>query len=83
MLIKLSAQEFEYLSLWLLKHNQDLFKKLENGKFAPLSFELGEELISDIRDWVGKRLMEVGFDKDYNPTSEGLLLENMIDRLYI
>lgn len=44
---------------------------------ADLSIEDRDEL----RELVADRLMMVGFDADYNPTQEGLMLEKFIDLL--
>ncbi len=36
----------------------------------------------EFRDIFSDRLVEVGFDKDYNPNSQGIMLENLIDKFF-
>lgn len=36
-----------------------------------------------LRDLCGEKLQEVGFDFNYNPTEKGIILESLIDKLYI
>jgi hypothetical protein len=35
-----------------------------------------------LRDLCGERLQIYGFDENYNPTEEGKILEELIDKLY-
>jgi hypothetical protein len=61
---------------------------LEPGLRARLvAFRRGEAPLynadrAELRELVGDRLAEVGFDPDYRPTPEGLRLEELIDLLF-
>ena len=51
------------------------------------AFRDGQELLVNddrdtLRELVGDRLLEVGFDKSYNPTPEGRRLQQLIDLLF-
>ena len=61
---------------------------LEDGLRARLeAFRLGSSPLynddrADLRDLVGDRLAEVGFDANDRPTPEGMRLEELIDLLF-
>lgn len=44
-----------------------------------LLINIDEETADEIRDWAAKELQRVGFDKQYNLTKEGKILEALID----
>jgi hypothetical protein len=83
MLIKLSTQQYEYLNSKLPLKRAGLLKKLKVGQINRNQFELDEDLMDTIRDWAIDRLIEVGLDKDYNLNAEGLILDDLVDLLYI
>lgn len=41
------------------------------------------EQFDDLRELVSDVLLRIGFDENYKPTSEGLALEGLIDKLFI
>ena len=43
---------------------------------------LSQDVAERFRDEFTNRLAKVGFDPDYEPTSEGKMLEGLIDRFY-
>lgn len=51
----------------------------KNGKYT---LEATEDDFIKWRDQCMDYLLMVGFDKDYNPTKEGEILEDLIDKLY-
>jgi hypothetical protein len=61
---------------------------LEAGLRARLeAFRVGQAPLynadrAELRELVGDRLAEVGFDADYRPTPEGRRLEELIDLLF-
>jgi hypothetical protein len=58
----------------------ELRERLEAFR-AGTNFLSNEDRV-DLRELVGERLLEVGFDKDYKPTPEGKRLEQLIDDLF-
>ena len=62
--------------------------RLEDGLRARLeAFRLGSSPLynndrAELRDLVGDRLAEVGFDANDRPTPEGMRLEELIDLLF-
>lgn len=77
MTITLSDNELQYLTLYLKEHSCSFFIKYDNKKVEILESDggrltelLGEELINH-------------FDKDYNPTETGVIIESIIDKLYL
>ena len=58
-----------------------IFKDEESTK--NYSIELLEEEADRVRDLCGECLQHIGFDKNYDLTEEGEILESLIDKLYI
>jgi len=81
--VKLTKQEFEYLQN-ALTNKTDWAKHVHNGVIDEnqIILQLEPDIADDIRDWAGEQLQKVGFKKDYEPTEEGLMLENIIDKFY-
>jgi hypothetical protein len=83
MKIGLTREELNYLVNNLLKDNQGLLFKLkfENNDQNCIKVELEEEVADDIRELASD---EVGlhFDENYLPTSEGWMLEHLIDKFF-
>ena len=77
--LALTADEVEYLSEVLGPTSQvpDLGHRLRAGQ------KLTVDEIDLLRDECGERLQQVGFDEHYVPTSEGRVLETLIDKLFI
>ena len=83
--IKLTISEYNYLlkTAFLSKHLKDELQKSAYPSNNETYLELDEELIDSIRDECGEYLQTIGFDKDYNITKEGELLESLIDKFYL
>jgi hypothetical protein len=47
-----------------------------------ITIELNEDIACTIRDWAGDKLQKVGFDNNYELTSSGKQLEELIDLFY-
>lgn len=81
--IKLNIKQFDYVNSQLSNERKDLGKYFmgskQNGKVI---IELEEDVADEIRDWAGEKLQKVGFDKEYNLTKEGEILEELVDLLY-
>jgi hypothetical protein len=82
--IELNKNEYDYLryASFLTKNYQNLIlssTQVENGYLLKVSCEEADE----IRDLCGEQLQLVGFNKEYNLTLEGAILESLIDKFYI
>jgi len=80
MIVKLNTKQFEFLETSLAKERADLFKYLSNGNGVAL--ELDDQIAVLIRDWVGEKLQEVGFDENYELNDDGKILEQLEDILF-
>ena len=84
MKIKLTEQEHAlilaggFLSADLLAP----FQKAEElgGRFRRFMVTLDAEQAYEVREALIDRLLHVGFDKDYEPTPDGRMLEDLIDK---
>jgi len=76
----LPKTHIEFLKSHLQNSGSYLFEVLQNGKIASY-FNLDDELSVELSDWAGEQLQYEGFDKDYNLTRSGHILENIIDLL--
>ena len=70
--ILLPKDQFDYLEKMYPK--KEIFKE---GKVL-----LDDDGMDTLDDWVTDRLQTVGLAIEYNPTSEGMILESIIDSLY-
>lgn len=63
-----------------------LLQYIQSGKYRQsndtLALELSPATAEQFRDAFTERLAKVGFDEAYEPTEEGILLEDLIDRFY-
>lgn len=84
MIVKLNKNQFDYLDNSLSEQRPDLKSELQIRKENHFVFvEVDEKLADEIRDWAGEELQKKGFDADYNLTSEGEILEELIDAFYV
>lgn len=82
MLIDLSIDEWRLLADVIAKSADAPVaqpQQIENR----YSLDLPDDLADEYRNRCQDRLEVVGFDKDYNPTSQGRILESLIDKLYV
>ncbi len=82
--IKLSRSEYNYLisSDSLPFDCQPLLQSTYRTN-SDYQLELSEDKVEDFRDLFGDRLQMFGFDKNYELTKEGELLEGLIDNFYL
>ena len=77
MKVKFSEKEFNFLTTSLLEE-ESVLKSIIIDK----SLELNYNLINEIRDWAAEKQQIIGFDKNYELTKEGEILQGIIDKLY-
>jgi hypothetical protein len=84
MIIKLTQDTFNYLEKELLVQNEDIYSKLKIRKEAKYVYiEIDDDSADEVRDWAIDSQMIKGFDDNDNLTSEGKILENLINAFYI
>ena len=84
MVIKLNKNQFDYLNNNFSEQRPDIKSKLQirkKGHF--ILIEVDENIVNKIRDWAGEELQKKGFDLNYELTSKGKILEELIDVFYI
>lgn len=85
MIFKFSKEQLSFLTQTLSKENSVLYNYInytrELGNFIEL--EMDEDIASELRDWAGEKLQEIGFDEDYKLNKEGKILEDLVDVLYV
>ena len=84
-MIKLSTEEVSYLlrSRFLSERLLSLLHNAEKNNAGSVVLDIQNEVADEFRDAFGERMQEVGFDKDYKPTTEGEILEALIDRFFV
>lgn len=83
--VRLSGQEVMYLQN-SLSLPDDLARFIESGHVSVekgMTLSPSREIAERFREIFTERLAKVGFDKNYEPTAEGRILEGLIDRFYI
>lgn len=76
--------QFEFLKSSLFSEKKDLPKKLHwKIKNQIVIVKLNELLADEIKDWASEKLQLIGFDKNYETTPEGKILENLIDVFHL
>lgn len=81
---KVSLLEFEYLKRVI--SDQSLVCRFNSVVSAPgrkVTILLSRNEAATLRNQLIDRLPEVGFDRNDCPNEEGLLLEDLIDRLFL
>ena len=84
MRIKLTNDERELL-LSRVRIPQHLAAVIHQAEYCADNWilNISEEDADTIRDLCGETLQEIGFDKEYNPTHAGRILECLIDKFFI
>jgi hypothetical protein len=82
---QLSSQEADYLNQ-LATQDESLAKLLNSqqqvsGGQVKLTMTRAEAEV--LRDSLTMKLAAVGFDENYSPNEQGLMLEKLIDRFYL
>ena len=84
MKIELNKEEYTYLchaSFLEDNYRKSLFSsQQDNDKF---SLTISEDDAGEIRDLCGEQLQIVGFDRNYELTSEDEILESLVDKFFV
>jgi hypothetical protein len=83
MRVRLTPELYEYLlkSDFLGEDARSaLLKSIRSGDNV---LDVPDETADAIRDACGERLQQAGFDHEYKPTKEGVLLEQLIDKFRV
>jgi hypothetical protein len=82
--IELNEKEHEYLcrAFFLANRYKDILASSEHHD-DKYSLKISEDQADEIRDLCGEELQLVGFDEKYDLTSEGKILESLIDKFFI
>lgn len=80
MIVKLNSNQYDFLKNTLGQERSDLFKHLSNGNGVALG--INDEVVIEIRDWIGEKLQKDGFDENYELNEQGKILEQLEDLLY-
>lgn len=85
MIVKLTKNQFDYLSYSLSEEREALSLKLRQvSKESPfIIIKVDENTADEIRDWASDELQRKGFDINYELTPEGKILEELIDLFYV
>ena len=89
----MSVNDFIFIKIQLHKKNKVTFFHFNNCDYNPFFLtereenayvvNISEDQADEIRDLCGDQLQLVGFDEKYDPTSEGKILEDLVDKFYI
>ena len=85
MKIILSSEEYDFLirkDFLQLKFKNYIINAKKNSD-ANYLVEIDEKSALELREECGDQLVKHGFDENYNPTNEGCILENLIDKFYV
>jgi hypothetical protein len=83
-LIQLSSREMEYLrqASFLPPYLAEIIRS-QSASEGSLSLQVSREVAEGFRSAFTDQLARGGFGVDYEPTSEGRMLEELIDRFYV
>jgi len=82
--IKLNQKEYSYLcKASFLPDSLRQFFFLTERKEDSYLINISEDEADEIRDLCGEQLQLVGFDEKYEPTPEGKILEDLVDKFYV
>ena len=82
--IELNRSEYNYLCQ--ASFLEDKYRKLlfsSNQQDEKYSLKISEDQADEIRDLCGQQLQAVGFDIKYELTSEGKILESLVDKFFV
>jgi|GEM_PF-2220051 len=80
--LRLSVSNFRHL-VSFLQDDRLLWKLLKKLIITHnrLMLQLSEEEASELQEYLGDILIQIGFDENYEPTEAGRILESLIDML--
>ena len=82
MIVKLNKSQFDYLNNNLSKKMIKKLKFEQTDRENQFVINIDKNTADRIRDWAGEKLQTKGFGINYTLTSEGSLLEDLIDLFY-
>lgn len=82
--VRLSSREFEYLkgARFLPPSLVQILDTVTAGRDDACRLSVSRDIAEEFRSAFTNRLAVAGFGADYESTSEGLMLEKLIDRFY-
>lgn len=84
MKIRLNKAQYEYLKDHIRKEEQLYLQDYEEKVGDKLvNLNVDDEIAERIRDWAIEKQQKSGFDINYKLTSEGKILESLIDLFYV
>jgi hypothetical protein len=85
MIIKLNKNQFDYLSYSLSEEQKALKLRLKQiSRDSNFIFiDVDDDTAIDIRDWAMDKQVQMGFDVNYELTTDGELLGELIDAFYV
>lgn len=83
--IRLTRQEFDYLknAAFLTPHQVDVLLHAEMLTDTEVSLTLTRDTAEEFRTSFTYQLGRVGFDKNYDLTPEGRMIEDLIDLFFV
>jgi hypothetical protein len=83
--IRLTAQQAGYLTDLIASDSlfAELIRSHPNIRLGDDGIALDRTDAERISDYFSDRLAKVGFDASYEPNDEGVLLESLIDKLFL
>ena len=83
--VRLSGREFLYLknAAFLPEELRRIIDAAAANRETAIVMTLSRDMSERFREVFTERLAKVGFDRAYEPTNEGRLLETLIDRFYV
>jgi hypothetical protein len=83
--INLTKKEYDYLINNLLNNHEEIFSKLKfsENNINSIDVHLEEDIADNIRELAEDEIGMNCFDKNYEPTEEGWILEHFIDKFYV
>ena len=84
LILKLNKSEYDYLcrATFLGDHHKTLLLSARNHGNDRYLVEISKDLADEIRDACGGQLQAVGFDENYELTTEGAILESLVDKFF-
>lgn len=83
--VVLTAKHVRYLldASFLTPTQRALLDEAKDRTGRRFSFSIPDDLAEEFRDAFTLRLMEAGFDSEYQPNEEGRILEDLIDQFFV
>lgn len=82
--VQITTEQRTYIASLLAADSSfaDLIRSRPNIRIGPDEIVLDRSDVNILDDYFGDRLARIGFDVNYEPNDEGVLLEGLIDALF-